>query len=118
MLLLSRHRDRVCIVAIYNIIRFKFLNNKAIFKLFSGTFFLQIVGNRGNVEISPRFLMTEEALIIGCALFRSSPVIAPLEKTIRLQLRHYILVLSFNFLCRKSGVKRLLPSWLEWRWDF
>nr|CAH0105055.1 unnamed protein product [Daphnia galeata] len=32
-----------------------------------------IVGNRGNVEISPRFLMTEEASIVGCALFRSTP---------------------------------------------
>ncbi|XP_065558832.1 quinone oxidoreductase-like isoform X2 [Artemia franciscana] len=32
-----------------------------------------VVGNRGNVEISPRFLMTEEASIIGCALFRSTP---------------------------------------------
>lgn len=32
-----------------------------------------IVGNRGNVEISPRFLMTEEASVIGCALFRSTP---------------------------------------------
>lgn len=32
-----------------------------------------VVGNRGNVEISPRFLMTEEASIVGCALFRSTP---------------------------------------------
>lgn len=32
-----------------------------------------VVGNRGNVEISPRFLMTEEAAIVGCALFRSTP---------------------------------------------
>jgi len=31
-----------------------------------------IVGNRGNVEISPRYLMTEEASIVGCALFRST----------------------------------------------
>ena len=34
----------------------------------------QVVGNRGNVEISPRFLMAEEASIVGCALFRSTPV--------------------------------------------
>lgn len=34
----------------------------------------QIVGNRGNVEISPRYLMTEEGSIVGCALFRSTPV--------------------------------------------
>ncbi|XP_046459159.1 quinone oxidoreductase-like isoform X2 [Daphnia pulex] len=32
-----------------------------------------VVGNRGSVEISPRYLMAEEASIIGCALFRSTP---------------------------------------------
>ena len=69
--------------------------------------FSQIVGNKGDIAISPRILMTKEASLIGCALFRSTPVNST-------KIHYSYTDRSKSHIYRTSGRRRAPPLWPVW----